>query len=378
MDTRAHGRAVVVTAVTDGERLDGVLTLAERAGVPVTLAIDAETAVGVSRARPELAARLRDAFGKGTVRPILTTAHGAEAMLLGADELADELRLDEETLQALFGVALERRGFAGIADVAALEQAGIDFVVDDGAEPRRVGERLMALPALSFDLAHVALDEIEEALAEIDGEVVAAEVLAAKLTPPWLPEGAVESAAAEADAVAPSLQALAELTGWCVDAFGLKRVPGVAATALVEEGWRLDRFPARARLPLVRRRGLRADRRALVAAYELCDVLSVEARVPGLAAHATVALPPAVLPALAALCKGQGAEEPMARAVAAYEELQSFRFVGSQRWRAFLTSLRDAFALLSSRRSIDWSAVAEERTEPVPVLRLVEPTAPLN
>jgi hypothetical protein len=68
----------------------------------------------------------------------------------------------------------------------------------------------------------------------------------------------------------------------------------------------------------------------------------------------------------------------MARAVAAYEELQSFRFVGSQRWRAFLTSLRDAFALLSSRRNVDWSVVPEAPADLTPILRLVEPTAPLN
>ncbi|MDB4964760.1 MAG: hypothetical protein JWN44_449 [Myxococcales bacterium] len=364
----------MVTGVTDGERLDGVLTLAERSGVPVTLALDAETAVGATRAHPERATRLRAAFEKGTVRPILTTAHGAEAALLGADELADELRLDEETLQALFGVALERRGFCGRADVATLEQAGIDFILDDVDEPCRVGERMIALPAWQFDLNRTSCDQIAGELEAMEqDDIVGAEALAANLTPPWLPEGECDSRA-----VPPSLAALAELTGWCVDAFGLRRVPGVPAAGLLEEGWRLERFPARARLPLVRRRGLRADRRAWVSAYEVCDVLSVEARVPGLAAHAVAPLSATVLPTLAALCDEHGAGEPMARAAAAYEELRSFRFVGALRWRAFLSSLRDAFALLSSRRSVDWSVTAEEPVEVMPVLRLVEPSAPLN
>ena len=69
----------------------------------------------------------------------------------------------------------------------------------------------------------------------------------------------------------------------------------------------------------------------------------------------------------------------MARAEAAYEELRAFGFVGGVRWRALLSSLRDAFALLASRRDVDWSVEAEEPNAPeAPVLRLVEPTMPLN
>jgi hypothetical protein len=354
-------RALFAGAGDDVERIEAALALAERAGVPVTLALTGAAAVGLARARPALAAMVRDAFADGRLRPLLTTVHGGDARLLGAEELADELRLDEEMLQLLFGVAAARRGFAGEADAVALEQAGIDFVLGDGDEPVRIGERLLALPCLGADDAR-------------DGvEIVAPDGWAAELTPPWLPR--VEQAI---DAPPETLAALATLTGWCVDAFGLRRVPGVAAAALVDENWRLERFPARARLPLVRRRGLCADRRAFVAAYELCDVLAVEARVPGLAAHATEPLPQSVWPQLLALAEAHGAGDPMARAATAYEELQQFRFLGGMRWRVMLTALRDAFALLSSRRAVDWSVPVESGRDEPPILRLVEPTAPLN
>jgi len=67
------------------------------------------------------------------------------------------------------------------------------------------------------------------------------------------------------------------------------------------------------------------------------------------------------------------------RAEAAYEELRSFGFLGGLRWRALLSALRDAFALLSARREVDWSVEAEEPREiEQPILRLVEPAHPLN
>jgi hypothetical protein len=375
MDAKGQERAaVLLRGVDSAERLEAAASLAERASVPVTLAIDAETAVGAAHARPELLARLRQAFAEGRLHAILTAAHGAEAALLGADELADELRLDEEMLQLVFGVTLLRRGFHGLADVRALERAGVDFVLGSDEEPRRVGDRLMALPVVSLDAAWP--DDAEPALCELreGATVLGADSWAAELTPSWLPPSTLARVTPPT-----ALLALAELSGWCIDAFGIRRVPGVSAEALAEEGWKLDRFPARARLPLVRRRGLRATRRAWVAAYELCDVLAVEARVPGLAAHAMTPLQPLVLPTLQALAAAHGAGEPMVRAASAYEELRSFRFLGALRWRALLSALRDAFALLASRRSVDWSIEADPtRASDPPMLRLVEPLASAN
>jgi hypothetical protein len=138
-------------------------------------------------------------------------------------------------------------------------------------------------------------------------------------------------------------------------------------------------------VPLARRRGLVPSRRAWVAAYEWCDVLAVEARVPGLSAHAHGPLGDSVLPTLRAMAEAHGAGAPMARAEAAYEELRSFGFVGGLRWRALLAALRDGFALLSSRRDVDWSVesvtpadVEPERPADAPYLRVIETNASLN
>ena len=354
-------RAALVR-VDSAERLVEALALSARA--PTGVAIDAETAVGIARTRPEVVVAARSAFAGGRLVALVTTAHGADAALLGDDELADELRLDEETLQLVFGVALDRRGFAGAgAGVAALERAGVDFVVGDVEAPLRIGERLLVIPTVTGD----AFDDGDE--------IVSAAAWATELTPPWVAAG---NAPVAADPPA-ALRALAALGEWCVGAFGLRHAPGVAAAALVDEAWKLERFPARARVPLVRRRGLAATRRAWVAAYEWCDVLAVEARVPGLAAHATEPLASWVLPALTAIGEAHGAGEPMQRAEAAYEELRSFRFLGGLRWRALLSALRDAFALLAARRNVDWTIEAEaEREIEQPILRLVEPSAPLN
>ena len=140
-------RAALVR-VDSAERLVEALALSARA--PIGVAIDAETAVGIARTRPEVVVAARSAFAGGRLVALVTTAHGADAALLGDDELADELRLDEETLQLVFGVALDRRGFAGAdADVAALERAGVDFVVGDVEAPLRIGERLLVIPTVA-------------------------------------------------------------------------------------------------------------------------------------------------------------------------------------------------------------------------------------
>lgn len=348
--------AITLAGTAEGHSLDTALELAELA--PVSLALDCETLVAVARTQPEQLERLRAAFTAGRLRPLLTTAHRASPALLSAAELADELRLDEELLQALFGVTLSPRGFAGVAEVAALEQAGVDYVLADAdVEPERVGERLIALPALRWALASLDLVVATETIARLRAEgveLVGADELAASLTAPWLAVGEPET-----EEVPASLRALAELTGWCLDAFGLPRAPGVAAASLAEEGWRLERFSMRARLPLARRRGLLAERRAFVAAYEVCDVLAVETRVPGTRVAAAGRLDQSVMPLLAALADEHGAGEPMARARAAYDELAAYGFMGATRWRGFLTSLRDSFALLASRRGVDWSVVPE-------------------
>ena len=372
----ARSQAALVVHVDGVAALEGALALAERVG-PVTLAMPADAAVAAARARPALQARVRAGFAAGRLGVVGTTAHGCEPELLGEDELEDELRLDEETLPlALGALPPRRRGCDGLTGAARLERAGVDFVLIDGGAPCRVGDRLIALPVVREAATADGLAAAERAAREALGDgatLVTADALAETLTPPWLPRRTIEVPRPPA-----ALRALAALTGWCRDAYGVRRVPGVPAAALVDEGWRLERFPARARLPFVRRRGLCAERRAFVAGYELCDVLAIEARVPGLSAHATTPLQPGVLATVTALAAAHGAGEPMARAAAAYAELRAFRFLGALRWRALLSSLRDAFALLSSRRRVDWSTPPPAEEEPAPARLHVAPMAPAN
>ena len=375
--------ALVLAGAITGDAWAAAQDEADRADVTLSLALDAEAWTALARGRPAALEALREDVVAGRVHLLLTPAHGGEPALMTPVELADELRLSEELAQQLTGVALERRGLAGSADPEVLEQAGIDFVLaPSSATPRRVGGRLLAIPARVLDAATLdagAVENAVEELREAGAVIVGAHTLAADLTPPWLSEGAVEVPSVPAAA-----QALATLTGWCTDAFGLPRVPGVAAAALVEEGWRLDRFPTRARLPLARRRGLGATRRAWVAAFEVCDALAVEARVPGSPPQPAGPIDPAVLPLLRTLAEAHGAGEPMARAEADYEELRAFRFHGATRWRAFLSSLRDTFALLASRREVDWGAAelpplpVVEDVPTTPYLRVVDSGAILN
>ena len=101
---------------------------------------------------------------------------------------------------------------------------------------------------------------------------------------------------------------------------------------------------------------------------------------PGLAAHATEPLPATVLPMLRAIAEQNGAGEPMVRAAAAYQELRDFRFLGGQRWRALLLALRDTFALLAARPSVDWAIAAARPPagDDTPILHLVELPQSLN
>ena len=147
---------------------------------------------------------------------------------------------------------------------------------------------------------------------------------------------------------------------------------GLAAAALVDEAWKLERFPARARLPLVRRRWLVGD------AARVGRGVRVVRRARGRGARAR-AWPRMRRRRWRRGCcrrssrigEAHGAGEPMQRAEAAYEELRSFRFLGGLRWRALLSSLRDAFALLAARRDVDWTIEAEAEQEvEQPILRL--------
>src|SRR5262249_56880449 len=98
---------------------------------------------------------------------------------------------------------------------------------------------LMALPIGVCDARAIEDAEwIARTHADAGEHIIGADAWAAELTPPWLMRGELT---AEVPPLA--LRALAALGAWCASAFGLRRVIGLPAAALVDEGWRLERFP---------------------------------------------------------------------------------------------------------------------------------------
>jgi hypothetical protein len=378
--------ALLSVAAAAPATLEQLANFAERVG-PTTFAPVAAELVPSLRAQPRLAALLGEAFAAGKLSPLYACAHGSDARLLDAAELADELRLADEVLRSLGAEPTEKRGFVGQGDADALEQASIDFVLGKVGIPTRIGERLIALP---YENEHAVIVRVDgddaaalakamarvEALVKGGAELVPVGRLADKLTPPWM-----ERTISHSQAASPAARSIVRACRWLCAAFGLHRAPQVAAAALCDEGWRLDRLPSRARLPLSLRRVTAANRRALVAAFELCDVISVEARVPGLAPHAPDDDLGDTLDWLRAFGDEHGAGEPFARAASAYHELRDFRFLGGARWRALASSLRDGFALLSMQSDVDWDLEVEaHRGDAIPVehvapLSLVEPAS---
>src|SRR6185312_6219361 len=81
---RARGEVLLVAPRAVLVRVDAPARLEEAlraaaAGRAITIAVDAETAVGVARTRPELAAAARAAFADGRLAAMLTCAHGGDA-----------------------------------------------------------------------------------------------------------------------------------------------------------------------------------------------------------------------------------------------------------------------------------------------------------
>jgi hypothetical protein len=319
LDGRVASARVVTEGADPDARLGAVLALQPSLGGPITLASSVELLQRLEAA-PTLRDALVRAFARRDVRPLYAPAHHASAALLSAEELVDELRLDEEWVRERLGApAPLRRGALTPAraveerDVAALEAAGIDFVLCAPAAPRfeafRVGERLVALP-LSDVASAPAGDDYAEVLARAvretpDGgllvvvqsspsrvasawpavagevELIGADEALAQVTPHWLQPGA------QARAGVSSGQFLATTLGWLVDAFGLPRAPRVPAAALAAEQYRLERLPPRVRVPLLYRMARReegfdpaapegAQMRPYLEAFLIADALAVE------------------------------------------------------------------------------------------------------
>jgi hypothetical protein len=80
-----------------------LLALTDSLGVPVSLDITNELAVQLRRYVPSTFRTLSQAMVDGRVHPVYTPAHHTHPALLAEDELADELRLNEELLERAMG-----------------------------------------------------------------------------------------------------------------------------------------------------------------------------------------------------------------------------------------------------------------------------------
>ena len=238
-------------------------------------------------------ARLRAAFADGTARGDADVRARCRRGAPVAEELGRRAAAStRRRCSSVFGVTLERRGFAGtVADVEALEQAGVDFVVGDDVEP--VSARRAADGAAGRRCAAWRASEDAEWIVRMhDGGGRARRRRrarwAAELTPPWLMRG--ERDAARAAGGAARAGGARASGAWARSGCGACRA------------WRRRRSSTKGGSSSASRRGRACrwcggaawwqSRRAWVAAYEWCDVLSVEARVPGLSAHAERAARP--------------------------------------------------------------------------------------
>ena len=121
-----------------------LLALGERLSAPVCLEATNELLMQLEQFMPDTVQALRTGFTSGALYPIYGGAHHAHAALLTIEELADELRLNQEFIHDVLGAPLPTyRGafpMEGSVDAHKLEafrQADIDYLVFPHLSPRK-------------------------------------------------------------------------------------------------------------------------------------------------------------------------------------------------------------------------------------------------
>ncbi|MBI4510260.1 MAG: hypothetical protein HY698_11550 [Deltaproteobacteria bacterium] len=153
-----------------------LVALAESLGIPVALDITNELLFQIRRYGPGTLRELCRAYRDGVIAPLYTCAHHAHPALLSGEELADELRLNQEFLHDVLGVPRPRRPGIFFTEcsidgrhVPVVEAMGLEYTlvpeltpqrtsyrappgIDLQYRPFRVGERLIGLPR-HFDVS---------------------------------------------------------------------------------------------------------------------------------------------------------------------------------------------------------------------------------
>ncbi len=148
-----------------------LLGFARAMDIRVTVDISNDLLHQIKTILPRTYEELQRAYRAGTIYPLYTTAHHTHAVLLEPDELAEELRLNEEALHDLVGAPRPRHRVFFFTECSAhprffpaLEEAGIEAIVhthlndrngvltvsdpsyDYVHRPFLMGRRLVALP----------------------------------------------------------------------------------------------------------------------------------------------------------------------------------------------------------------------------------------
>ena len=126
-----------------------LLRLGERLAAPVCLEATNELLMQLDEFMPETLRSLQQAFAKGTLYPIYGGAHHIHTTLLTVEELADELRLNQEFLHDVMGVPLPRHrgafpmeGSIEARKLEAFRRAGVEYIIFPHLSPRKAHYRL--------------------------------------------------------------------------------------------------------------------------------------------------------------------------------------------------------------------------------------------
>jgi hypothetical protein len=148
-----------------------LLVMARAMGIRVTLDISNDLLFQLRTILPRTYEELQRAYRAGVIYPLYTTAHHTHVALLEPDELAEELRLNEEALHDMVGAPRPRHRTFFFTECSVhprflpvLEEAGIEAVVHPHLSDRKgvfsvsdpaydvvhrpfvIGSRLVALP----------------------------------------------------------------------------------------------------------------------------------------------------------------------------------------------------------------------------------------
>lgn len=125
-----------------------LLELAERLPAPVCLEATNELLMQIEEFTPETYQALQRGFERGALYPVYGGAHHAHCALLTVDEIADELRLNQEFLHDVMGApspkyrgAFPMEGSIDAHKLEAFARAGIDYIVFPNLSPRKAHYR---------------------------------------------------------------------------------------------------------------------------------------------------------------------------------------------------------------------------------------------